>query len=625
MLHILKSVVQEIEEAIALHPPERGGALLGPVGQPMITAFIYDNIAQTTGSTYHPSPQLTQRVQELELRQGLEFKGVIHSHPGGFDRPSGFDEDAILEGLNLNPHIPCFFAPIISSKGIFQGTGDHELLLDYGKKITFYVAYRQGRGLRIQPIPVQQISQQEVIQIPPTTQTLGRSIPLLADLQQLCQHFHSHTPPETFITEFEGQNIPAGRVVIGELELILIASQSYPIHKPILYITPEGEDTEEVEIPWLSTTPPEERLLTAIKTVITGNAPYRKVYGTLGKPALTSNAEIAQLAGWKSSFSGIDPQAIATEIQQGLFARSTGVLSQHISGKCVLVAGTGSVGSYIAEQLVRSGVGKLILIDPETVETANLCRTNYDIEDLGRSKVEALAKRLLHINPKVELTLHHQNLSDFTPEEFAGLVTAADLVIATTDDVNAQRILNRFAYKLGKPGLFVGLYKGAEGGEVIFTIPNRTPCYMCVTANRHKYEQVGGSVSAEGDYGSNGRVMGEVAISADIHHVSSVAVKMGLSLLLPEDAEAKLKGFLHPAIDGGLNYLTMSMVGDYWFYPSIFGNTCGQYAYQTVWLTAQNQEECPVCGSVHHRVDPLTVPLRTLQAGDIRAALGRSR
>ncbi|WP_377474102.1 MAG: hypothetical protein P2A85_17115 [Microcoleus anatoxicus] len=128
-----------------------------------------------------------------------------------------------------------------------------------------------------------------------------------------------------------------------------------------------------------------------------------------------------------------------------------------------------------------------------------------------------------------------------------------------------------------------------------------------------------------GDHGNNGRVMGEVAIAADIHHVTSVAVKMALSLLLPEDAEVKLKGFLNPAIDGGLNYLTLSMVPDYWFYPGVFGDTPGQYAYQSVWLTAKSREECPVCGSVHHRVDPRSIALRSVQADGIRAALNASR
>lgn len=399
----------------------------------------------------------------------------------------------------------------------------------------------------------------------------------------------------------------------------------YPITPPLLLATPEGGNTEEIQLPWSLETPAEERLLTAVKSIIQGSGSYRKVYRPLGKSALTADSEIARLAGWNGCFSGENPKTAATEVQQGLFARSTGILSQQISTKRVLIAGTGSVGSYLAEQLIRSGVGAVTLIDPEMVETVNLCRTTYDLTDVGHPKVEALARRLLHINPLVELTVQPKSLLDYQVVDFDALVQQADLVVATTDDPAAQRILNRFAYFHGKPALFVGLYKGAEGGEVIFTIGDRTPCYLCATANRHQAELDLGRVSADGDYGSNGRVMGEVALAADIHHVTSVAVKMALSLLLPEDAQVKLKGFLNPAIEAGFNYLTLSMVPNYWFYTAIFGDTAGQYAYQSVWLTAQRREECPVCGGVHHRVDPRSVPLRELQVGDILTALGRSR
>lgn len=119
--------------------------------------------------------------------------------------------------------------------------------------------------------------------------------------------------------------------------------------------------------------------------------------------------------------------------------------------------------------------------------------------------------------------------------------------------------------------------------------------------------------------------MGEVAISADMHHVISTATKIALSLLLPDDAEAKLKGFLNRAIEQRFNYLTMSMTGDYWFYPTIFGDACGQYAYQSLWLTAQSREECPVCGSQHNRVGSMTIPLHTTQAEEIQAALKHSQ
>lgn len=259
---------------------------------------------------------------------------------------------------------------------------------------------------------------------------------------------------------------------------------------------------------------------------------------------MTADRDRACLAGWSGCYSDADPQVAANEVQQGLFARSQGLLSQHLTKKRVLVVGTGSVGSYMAELLVRSGLGAIALIDPETVEAANLCRTTYDLTDLGRPKVEAIARRLLNINPLLDVTLQAKSLMDFDVAEFEAMVQEADLVVAATDDTAAQRIINRFAYFHGKPTLFVGLYRGAEGGEVIFTIPDRTPCYLCATANRHKAESDLGRVSADADYGNNGRVMGEVAIAADIHHVTSAAVKIALSLLLPEDEYGETQGFL---------------------------------------------------------------------------------
>lgn len=61
MLYISESVLHFIQTEIANHPPERSGAILGPVGQPIITRFHFDldEEAQTSSASYLPSPQLT--------------------------------------------------------------------------------------------------------------------------------------------------------------------------------------------------------------------------------------------------------------------------------------------------------------------------------------------------------------------------------------------------------------------------------------------------------------------------------------------------------------------------------------------------------------------------------------
>ena len=149
----------------------------------------------------------------------------------------------------------------------------------------------------------------------------------------------------------------------------------------------------------------------------------------------------------------------------------------------MLVAGCGSVGSYVAEQLVRSGVGALALVDPEPVEAANLSRTVYEAADVGSPKVEALAGRLRASAPGCGSS-GTRAARRARPGVLDGLVRGADLVVAATDDPAAQRVLNRFALGRGRPALFPGLYAGARGGEVVVAVPGRTPCYLCQTRTR---------------------------------------------------------------------------------------------------------------------------------------------
>jgi molybdopterin/thiamine biosynthesis adenylyltransferase len=263
----------------------------------------------------------------------------------------------------------------------------------------------------------------------------------------------------------------------------------------------------------------------------------------------------------------------------------------------------------MAEQVARAGVGRLVLVDPDRVDAVNLSRTAFEVRDVGQPKPEALARRLLQLAAGVEVVSLGRAVQDLELAELDALVRGADLVVGATDDPAAQRALNRFAFARGKPALFVGLYAGARGGEVVLSVPGRTPCYLCATAARHGAERAGGRVSRELDYGT-GRLQGEVALAADIHHVASAAVKLALALLLPEGSDGELRRFADGALAEGLSYLTLSTVPGYWFYPAVFKDVPGQGAFQSVWLTPQAIPSCPVCGTPEHRVDPLEVPLR---------------
>jgi molybdopterin/thiamine biosynthesis adenylyltransferase len=471
-------------------------------------------------------------------------------------------------------------------------------------------------------------------------------VPIARDLQRVCDVFGGGQIDEAAITDVEGRDLPTRRVVLaGGLEFLCLFSEYYPALPPLLLVTAEEAVMEHVALPWSIHTPEQDRLVEGLSQVLKAGGRHQKVYGPVHGKALTADATTAHLAGWPARFSGEDVAQNARDIQAGLLARSQGLLSDAISTKHVLVAGVGSVGSYLTEQLARSGVGHFTVLDPDVVEPANLSRTIYDATDIDRPKVEALARRLFHVNPLLSLTLHPSNVLDVQPEALDAWVRAVDLVVAATDDQQAQRALNHFAYAHGKPALFVGLYAGAQGGEVVLSVPERTPCYLCATFTRHQYNEAGGRVAAETaegtgqligerDYGTGqltgetaegtGQLTGAVALGVDVQHVTSAAVKLALALLVAGHPELQLSGFVDAALDAGLTYLTLAMVPNYWFYPHLFKDIPGQHAYQSVWLSPGRRPDCAVCGASSFRSSPLAVPLRGPQLNAIRQEIGEN-
>lgn len=109
-------VREEIWQQIAIHQPERGGALFGPRGYPVTTHFQYDAAAETTMASYVPSLHLIESVARIETERGLQFKGIVHSHPPGYARPSSGDELAVESFFAKNPQFSTMALPIVQSQ-----------------------------------------------------------------------------------------------------------------------------------------------------------------------------------------------------------------------------------------------------------------------------------------------------------------------------------------------------------------------------------------------------------------------------------------------------------------------------------------------------------------------------
>ncbi len=88
-----------------------------------------------------------------------------------------------------------------------------------------------------------------------------------------------------------------------------------------------------------------------------------------------------------------------------------------LKNSTVAILGIGGVGSFTAEALARTGVGKIILIDKDTIDITNVNRQIHaTLETVGRKKVEVMAERIASINPKCEVVQLHLFYTDETSE-----------------------------------------------------------------------------------------------------------------------------------------------------------------------------------------------------------------
>ena len=81
-------------------------------------------------------------------------------------------------------------------------------------------------------------------------------------------------------------------------------------------------------------------------------------------------------------------------------------LVEKLMSKNVLVVGLGGVGGICAEMIVRAGVGKLTIVDNDTIDASNINRQIHALHStVSQSKAQVLAARLLDINPLLDLTI----------------------------------------------------------------------------------------------------------------------------------------------------------------------------------------------------------------------------
>ncbi|MBF0618790.1 MAG: sulfur carrier protein ThiS adenylyltransferase ThiF [Candidatus Omnitrophica bacterium] len=99
------------------------------------------------------------------------------------------------------------------------------------------------------------------------------------------------------------------------------------------------------------------------------------------------------------------------------------------------IAGAGGLGSNIAIILVRTGFKKISILDKDTIEASNLNRQDYTLADIGKPKVLCLKKRLLTINPDLDIITH---LSEWSPASADTFFTHCAILVEAFDQAETK-------------------------------------------------------------------------------------------------------------------------------------------------------------------------------------------
>ena len=144
----------------------------------------------------------------------------------------------------------------------------------------------------------------------------------------------------------------------------------------------------------------------------------------------------------------------------------------------VLVVGLGGLGCAATQYLAAAGVGKMTLLDFDTVALSNLQRqTLHSDATIGQPKVDSARGALARINPHVELVPLNALLEE---EALSALIAEHDLVLDCTDNVTIRNQLNSGCFQHKTP-LVSGAAIRMEGQISVFTYQPGEPCYRCLS------------------------------------------------------------------------------------------------------------------------------------------------
>ncbi len=142
----------------------------------------------------------------------------------------------------------------------------------------------------------------------------------------------------------------------------------------------------------------------------------------------------------------------------------------------VLLVGAGGLGAPLGMYLAAAGIGRIGIVDFDTVDFTNLQRQIiHGTKDVGRKKLDSAAETMLDINPYVQIDKYEAPL---TSDNALDIIKDYDMVIDGTDNFPTRYLVNDACVLLKKPNVYGSIFR-FEGQATVFAYEDG-PCYRCL-------------------------------------------------------------------------------------------------------------------------------------------------
>lgn len=220
-------------------------------------------------------------------------------------------------------------------------------------------------------------------------------------------------------------------------------------------------------------------------------------------------------------------------LKMDLFSRNVGILESDVMLKTgAILVGCGSVGSLVALELAKAGVGRFLLIDNDILGYHNLCRHQCGLLDVGRYKTEAVRDRILQINPSAKVVVQNCIIQEVPLKVFDEFCDTDTIVIGGADNRQGDLYANQIAKEVGMPLMSIGCWERAFAGEIFYCLPDGMPDYSDFM---YALGDVSGRVNQNRKFYTNEEELEkatfEPGISVDIDFVTVIATKLAIDIL----------------------------------------------------------------------------------------------